>query len=62
MGSLDDFMTTEGQFREAAFAMHAILRPRLWGKLVSLAKNSRHAITALTEALNNQLDWYRQRG
>lgn len=62
MGPLGSFVTEDGQFRESAFAAHAILRPRLWGKLAALAINSRRAIGTLTEVLRNELDWYRQRG
>jgi adenosylhomocysteine nucleosidase len=62
MGLMDRFVTADGQFREAAFAAHAILRPWLWKELISLALNSKRAIAALTVELKNQLDWYKQRG
>ena len=54
------FATSDGQFREAAFAAHAALRPQLWSKLVQLAGNSNRAINALTKELESQLDWYRR--
>jgi adenosylhomocysteine nucleosidase len=59
---LSRFATQDGQFREAAFALYASLRPRLWKKLFHLAGNSKHALKVLTEELESQLDWYRQRG
>jgi adenosylhomocysteine nucleosidase len=55
------FATHDGQFREAAFAMHAALRPQLWGKLMRLASNSNRALQALTAEVESRLDWYRQR-
>lgn len=55
------FATHDGQFREAAFAAHAALRPQLWSKLFQLAGNSNRAIDALTTELESQLDWYRRR-
>jgi len=55
------FATEDGQFREAAFAGHAALRPQLWPKLFRLAANSRRAIESLTCEVESQLSWYRQR-
>ena len=58
---LSRFATHDGQFREAAFAAYALARPRLWTKLIDLARNSARAVQSLTEELNAQLDWYRQK-
>ncbi len=58
--SLSRFATADGQFREAAFALHAAVRPAMWGKVMALAKNSSKAIAALTVALKDELDWYRK--
>ena len=58
---LAHFGTKDGQFREAAFAAHAAVRPHLWTKLFQLAGNGHRAIAALTAELESQLDWYRQR-
>jgi adenosylhomocysteine nucleosidase len=55
------FGTKDGQFREAAFAAHAAVRPHLWRKLFQLAGNGNRAIAALTAELESQLDLYRQR-
>jgi adenosylhomocysteine nucleosidase len=55
------FATEDGQFREAAFAGHAALRPQSWRKLFRLAANSRRAIESLTSEVESQLSWYRQR-
>jgi adenosylhomocysteine nucleosidase len=59
---LGRFATHDGQFREAAFAAHAAVRPQLWSKLFQLAGNSKRALQSLTAELESQLDWYRQRG
>jgi adenosylhomocysteine nucleosidase len=59
---LAQFATAEGQFREAAFALHTAVRPQLWSKAVLLARNSSRALDALSSAINAELDWYRDRG
>jgi adenosylhomocysteine nucleosidase len=56
---LGQFATVDGQFREAAFAMYAAVRPQMWGKLVSLAGNSKRAIGALTLELEGELGFDR---
>jgi adenosylhomocysteine nucleosidase len=58
---LSRFATADGQFREGAFALHAVLRPAMWGKVIALGRNSSKALGALTNALRGELDWYRQR-
>jgi adenosylhomocysteine nucleosidase len=55
------FATHDGQFREAAFAAHAAVRPQMWAKLFQLAGNSKRAVEALTVELESQLNLYRQR-
>lgn len=60
MQELAQFATSDGQFREAAFAMHSSIRPRLWPKLFALAGNSKRAVQSLTTELEAQLNWYRQ--
>jgi adenosylhomocysteine nucleosidase len=62
MEGLARFSTAEGQFREGAFALHAALRPAMWGKVIALGRNSSKAVSALTEALRGELDWYRKNG
>jgi adenosylhomocysteine nucleosidase len=57
---LSRFSTADGRFREGAFALHAALRPAMWGKLITLGRNSSRALGALTEALHGELDWYRK--
>ncbi len=54
------FATEDGQFREAAFGVHAALRPQLWSKLFHLASNSNRAVQSLTAELESQLDFYRR--
>jgi adenosylhomocysteine nucleosidase len=58
---LSRFATADGQFREAAFAMYAALRPRMWGKVIALGRNSSKAVESLTVAIEAELDWYRKR-
>lgn len=53
---LAKFATAEGQFRESAFAMHAAMRPWMWGKVRRLAKNSGKALKALHEAVRAEID------
>jgi adenosylhomocysteine nucleosidase len=54
------FSTKDGQFREAAFALYAAVRPGLWKKIGTLGRNSGKALDALTAALKAELDWYRK--
>jgi len=61
MQELARFTTSDGQFRETAFAAHVAVRPPLWSKLFALAGNSKRAVEALTEELESQLNWYRQK-
>jgi len=61
MQELARFATNDGQFREAAFAAHAAVRPQLWPKLFALAGNSKRAVQSLTRELESQLNWYRQK-
>lgn len=61
MQELARFATRDGQFREAAFAMHSAIRPHLWPKLFALAGNSKRALQSLTRELESQLNWYRQK-
>jgi len=60
LAGLAHFSTAEGQFREVAFALHAVLRPVLWSKAIALGRNSSKAVSTLTEALRVELDWYRK--
>jgi adenosylhomocysteine nucleosidase len=57
--SLRHFATADGQFREGPFALHAALRPQMWGKLITLARNSNRALKSLTAAVERELDWYK---
>jgi adenosylhomocysteine nucleosidase len=52
---LERFATKDGQFREAAFAMYAGVRPWMWGGVVRLGRNSGIAVKALTQALRGEL-------
>ncbi|MDQ2832881.1 MAG: phosphorylase [Acidobacteriota bacterium] len=52
---LGRFATRDGQFREVAFAAYAATRPKLWGKLLPLARNSKRALRALTLELEKEL-------
>lgn len=58
---LSRFATTDGQFREAAFVLHAAVRPAMWGKVIALGRNSNKAVSALTAAIEAEIDWYRKR-
>jgi adenosylhomocysteine nucleosidase len=61
MEGLSQFLTADGQFREGAFALHAALRPAMWGKVIALGRNSGVAVAALTKELRSTLDWYETR-
>lgn len=50
------FATGNGQFREAAFAMHAALRPGMWARVWQLSANSRVALRALQAELQREVE------
>lgn len=50
------FATAQGQFREAAFALHAAIRPRLWKSLWELARNSKLAISNLAATIQADIE------
>ena len=58
--STSQFVTKDGQFREGAFALYALLRPAMWRTLIALAQNSTKAIASLKFALEADLDSYKQ--
>ena len=45
--AIERFVDSEGHFREGRFALFAALRPWLWPKVLSLARNSNRASRAL---------------
>jgi adenosylhomocysteine nucleosidase len=45
------FVTQNGQFQSGRFALHAAVRPWIWGSVLSLASNSAKASRALCQAL-----------
>lgn len=60
MEELGQFATADGQFRVAAFAVYAALRPRMWSRLMQLGRDSGLAARTLTAAVQAQLDWYKE--
>jgi adenosylhomocysteine nucleosidase len=61
METLRRFATADGQFREAAFALHVAVRPWMWGRVIALGRNSSKAVAALTAEMRRTLDWYGKR-
>lgn len=56
MESLAAFADKSGQFRTAAFALHAALRPTEWGGVMRLGRKSAAALRALDQAVRLTLD------
>jgi len=52
---LADFATMDGQFREAAFALHAAMRPRMWPMVMKLARNGQLAAKKLAAVLEEEI-------
>jgi adenosylhomocysteine nucleosidase len=48
---MQEFTTSDGQFREAAFGLRVAMRPRLWKPVATLAKSSRLAAGLLQAAI-----------
>lgn len=55
MPRMDEFISRDGQFRSAAFAFHVAIRPWLWGRAISLGRNSAKASQALCAAISAYL-------
>jgi adenosylhomocysteine nucleosidase len=51
---MESFVTEDGRLNESGFAVHAALRPWLWGRVIRLASNSSRASRALCERLREQ--------
>lgn len=52
MPPMERFISSDGQFRSARFAMHVAVRPWLWSRTITLGRNSAKASRALCEAID----------
>lgn len=57
MPPTERFVSHDGQFRSASFAVHIAIRPWFWGRTIALARNSAKASRALCSAIEE----YRKR-
>src|SRR5271170_74362 len=55
MPPINEFVSVEGKFRHARFAIHVMVRPWLWWRTIALARNSSKASRALCGALVSYL-------
>ncbi|HVM94226.1 MAG TPA: hypothetical protein VMT67_15495 [Terriglobales bacterium] len=55
MPPVGEFVSPQGRFRHARFALHVALRPWLWGKTIALARNSARASKTLCSAIDSYL-------
>ncbi len=58
MPSMSGFVTEDGRMREAAFAVHVALRPRLWRPVMEMAGGSKLAAGRLSAVLTQWMDEY----
>jgi adenosylhomocysteine nucleosidase len=58
---MQQFSTSSGQFREAAFGFHVAVRPTLWPPVMAMAKSSRLAGQRLRVAIEEHIQHYRER-
>ena len=56
LDGMERFATTDGRFREMAFARHVALRPHRWRGAVKLGRDSARALRALTTAVLKDLE------
>ena len=56
MPGMARFSTSDGEFREGAFALHVLLRPAMWSKVARMANMSRVSAVNLCRMLRAQLD------
>jgi adenosylhomocysteine nucleosidase len=55
MPPMEKFLNTAGEFQSGKFALWAALRPWQWARVAALARNSKRAITALSNRLQADL-------
>ena len=55
MPPVQEFVSTRGQFRFVAFALHVMVRPWLWWRTIALARSSARASRALCAAIGEYL-------
>lgn len=51
MPDVQRFVTSDGDFRTSAFALHVAIRPWLWARTIALGRNSARASRALCNAI-----------
>lgn len=56
MPELEKFATASGEFREAAFTLFLMTRPRLWGNAMRLARGGKLAMKTLTSELRGEIE------
>jgi adenosylhomocysteine nucleosidase len=56
MPAMDRFVDREGQFLSGRFAIHAVLRPWLWRRVIQLAVNSAKASRTLCTELDRYIN------
>jgi len=56
MPSMEKFITSDGQFQTARFAIRVALRPWMWATAIQLARNSTKAANALSDHLRRNHD------
>ena len=55
MPPAERFVSSDGEFRTARFALHVAIRPWFWGRTIALARNSAKANRALCAAIKEYL-------
>jgi adenosylhomocysteine nucleosidase len=55
MPPVEKFISGNGQFHPARFALHVALRPWLWGRTIALARNSAKASRSLCAAIESYM-------
>jgi adenosylhomocysteine/aminodeoxyfutalosine nucleosidase len=55
MPPINEFVSVEGKFRHARFAVYVAVRPWLWWRTIALARNSARASRALCRAIESYL-------
>lgn len=59
---LNEFIDAQGQMRMAPFLVHVGIRPRFWGPLIELGKNSSIAARAIAEQVNRAITELPEKG
>lgn len=56
MPPMERFITVDGQFKMASFALYAAIRPWMWARVIQLGRNTARAVQALCAEIAKEIE------